>query len=103
MILKLGMDHQGLKVYRVYINDDFGLNLTNFTARSSLVCLYQTNSQVSVYRTIGPLVVIIAPKPYYYQNNTNIPVIFKCILRVNLIKFSIKVTYITQKVVCILT
>ena len=54
MILKLGMDHHGLKVYRVYINDDLGLTLKYFTARSSLV-IYQTNSQVSVYRTIGPL------------------------------------------------
>ena len=25
MILKLGMDHERLNVYRVYINDDFGL------------------------------------------------------------------------------
>ena len=39
MILKLGMDHQGLKVYEVYINDDPGLTLTYFTARSNLVKL----------------------------------------------------------------
>ena len=37
MILKLGMDHQGLKVYRIYIKDDPGLTLTYFTAKSSLV------------------------------------------------------------------
>ena len=37
MILKLGMWHQGLKVYKVYINDDPGLTLTYFTARSNLV------------------------------------------------------------------
>ena len=31
MILKLGMQHQGLKLYKVYINDDPGLTLTYFT------------------------------------------------------------------------
>ena len=37
MILKLGMQHQGLKLYKVYINSDPGLTLTYFTARSNLV------------------------------------------------------------------
>ena len=37
MILKLGMQHRGLKLYKVYINSDPGLTLTYFTARSSLV------------------------------------------------------------------
>ena len=37
MILKLGMDHQGRKVFKVYINDDPGLTLTYFTARLNLV------------------------------------------------------------------
>ena len=37
MILKLGMQHQRLKLYKVYINDDLGLTLTYFTARSNLV------------------------------------------------------------------
>ena len=40
----------------MYINDDPGLTLTYFTARSKLLIVLQTNSQVSVYRTIGPLV-----------------------------------------------
>ena len=31
MILKLGMYHLGLKLYKVYINDDPGLTLTYFT------------------------------------------------------------------------
>ena len=35
MILKLGLQHHGLKLYKVYINDDPGL--TYFTARSNLV------------------------------------------------------------------
>ena len=33
MILKLGMQHWGLKFYKVYINGDPGLTLTYFTAR----------------------------------------------------------------------
>ena len=37
MILKLGMKHQGLKLYKVYINDDPGLTLTYFTTRSNSV------------------------------------------------------------------
>ena len=37
MILKLAMQHQGLKLYEVYINDDPGLTLTYFTARSNWV------------------------------------------------------------------
>ena len=37
MILKLGMEHWELKLYKVYINDDPGLTLTYFTARSNLV------------------------------------------------------------------
>ena len=56
MILKLGMDHQGLKVYKIYINDDPGLTMTYFTARSNLVKLAHCACQVSVYRNIGPLV-----------------------------------------------
>ena len=52
MILKLGMDHQGLKVYKVYINDDPGLTLT----WSKLLIVLQTNGQVTINRTIGPLI-----------------------------------------------
>ena len=37
MILKLGMYHCGLKLYKVYINDDPGFTLTYFTARSNWV------------------------------------------------------------------
>ena len=47
MILKLGMKHQGEEPYKVYINRDLGMTLTYFIYPSS---------QVSVYRTIGPLV-----------------------------------------------
>ena len=37
MILKLCMTDRALKLYQVYINDDPGLTLTYFTARSDLV------------------------------------------------------------------
>ena len=35
--LKLGMQHRGLKFYKAYINCDPGLTLTYITARSNLV------------------------------------------------------------------
>ena len=42
MILKLGMKHLGLKLYKVYINDDPGLTVTYFTARSYWVtCMFE--------------------------------------------------------------
>ena len=37
MIMKLGKDHQELKVYEVYINDIPGLTLTYFSARANFV------------------------------------------------------------------
>ena len=49
--LELSMDHQGLKVYKGYINDDPGLTLTYFTAISYLVkiayCAISTVSHFS--------------------------------------------------------
>ena len=42
MILKRGMSHWGLKLYTVYINDDPGLTLTYFIARSNWVpCTFE--------------------------------------------------------------
>ena len=42
MILKLGMYHLGIKLYKVYLNDDPGLTLTYFTARSNWVtCTFE--------------------------------------------------------------
>ena len=42
MILKLGMQHQGLKLYKVYVNDDPGLTWTDFMARSNwVVCGFE--------------------------------------------------------------
>ena len=46
MIMKLGMEQYELKFNKVYINDDPELTLTHSRPRY----------QVSVYRTIGPLV-----------------------------------------------
>ena len=37
MILKLGMDHWVHKVYKVYINDNPGLTMMFFKAKSNLV------------------------------------------------------------------
>ena len=37
MILKLGMWYRGLKLYKIYINDDPGLTLSYFTAKSNWV------------------------------------------------------------------
>ena len=37
MILKLGMQHQELKLYKAYINDDPGLIMPYFTSRSNWV------------------------------------------------------------------
>ena len=37
MILKLGMKHRGLKLYKVCINDDPGLTLAYFMARLNWV------------------------------------------------------------------
>ena len=62
--MKLGMEHNVLKLYKVYINDDPPppeLSLTYFTTMSNSAKLFCTYSrpryQVSVYRTIGPLVI----------------------------------------------
>ena len=42
MILKLDMLHRGLKLYKVYINDDPGLTLTYFTAMLNWVtCTFE--------------------------------------------------------------
>ena len=37
MILKLGIKHLGMELYKVYINHDPGMTLTYFTARSTWV------------------------------------------------------------------
>ena len=40
VILKLGMQHEGLELYKVYINDDHGLPLTYFMARSNVLTCF---------------------------------------------------------------
>ena len=42
MILKLGMQHQGRKIYKVCINGVSGLTLTFLTARSMGIQVYLT-------------------------------------------------------------
>ena len=54
------MEQYVLELCKVYINDDPELTLTHFKTVSNFVKLFCTYSssrcQVSVYRTIGPLV-----------------------------------------------
>ena len=47
--LVIGSEHQGLNVYKVYINDDPGLTLTYFRKGQiwSHICLYRENVFVS--------------------------------------------------------
>ena len=45
MILKLGMKHQGMEVYKIYINHDPGLTLPYFTARSTEVNFMHLNGE----------------------------------------------------------
>ena len=50
MILKFGMQQRGLKLYKVYINNDPGLTLTFFTARSNLViCTFEWGKQLQSF------------------------------------------------------
>ena len=61
MIVKLGMDRPGLKVFKVYIYAYLWKTLTYFKARSNFLkiayCAYtRPKSQVSVYMTIDYLV-----------------------------------------------
>ena len=37
MTLKLGIQHRGLRPYKVYLNDDHGVSLTYFKTRSNLL------------------------------------------------------------------
>ena len=62
------MDCWGLKFNKVYVNDDPGLTMTYFKARSNLVkiayCAYtRPICQVSIYRTISPLVLCVLSGP----------------------------------------
>ena len=63
MFLKLGMKHQGEELYKVYKSHDPRLTFTYFMARSVEVAY--PRSQVSVYRTIGPLVYFLRPRTLY--------------------------------------
>ena len=53
MIWKLGMLHQGLKLYNVNINDDPGLTSTYFTTRSNLVAsMFEWGKVLPCYEVI---------------------------------------------------
>ena len=48
MIFKLGKYHWGLKLYKMYINDDPGLTLTYFTTRSNWVaCTFEWRKTIT--------------------------------------------------------
>ena len=52
---RLDVKHRWLKYSNVYVNHDPVMTLTKFMARTTWVA----KSQVSVYRTIGPLVISV--------------------------------------------
>ena len=55
MTLKLGMQHWVLKYYQVCLNDDPGLTLIYFTARSNLVpyaCVWEKGKTIDISETI---------------------------------------------------
>ena len=59
-LMIFNMQHQEIKLYKVYINDDPGLTMDYFTASKISNCAYtRLGCQVSVYRTIGPLVILL--------------------------------------------
>ena len=63
MIWKLGMLHQGLKLYKANINDDPGLTLTYFTTRSNLVAyMFETKLFIEKIYSSG----LSAPTPGLY-------------------------------------
>ena len=53
MIMKLGMHHQGLKLYKVYINDDPGLTMTHFMARSNWVAYIYIRIEKTVIKSLN--------------------------------------------------
>ena len=63
MIMKLGLEQYVLKLYKSYINDDPEFILThlrNVKFGETFCCTYnRPRYQVSVYRTIGPLVSLL--------------------------------------------
>ena len=70
MLLKLCLKLQRMELYKVCINHDPGMTLTYFMARSAEVAC--PRSQVSVYRTIGPLVYFVWSKVHIIQVLTTI-------------------------------
>ena len=56
LIMKLGMGHYVIKLYKVYIDDDPELTMTYFTTMTNLAKLSRLCYQVSVYKTTGPMI-----------------------------------------------
>ena len=49
MILKLGMKHQAMEFYKVYINHDLGMTLIYFMARSTVAYTFEWGNLVKCY------------------------------------------------------
>ena len=59
MTLKLGIQHQVLEYYQIHSNDDPGLTLTYFTARSNLVpyaFVWEKGKTMDFSETLEPVV-----------------------------------------------
>ena len=52
MILKLGMQHHGLNLYKVCVNGNPGLTFTHFTSRSELVACAVKCEKLNCYKVI---------------------------------------------------
>ena len=75
MILKLGIEHQGLNVYKVCINDDPWLTLTYLTTMSNFAkftfcAVSRTRYQIRINRIIGPLFFSFDTGMVYSNNST---------------------------------
>ena len=85
MILKLSMQHRGLRLYKVDINEDHGMTLTYFTARSNLARyafesrnLLNVFLQIWIFSSLELSIYSILMLRHYCQLST----IFKHLLRI---------------------
>ena len=79
MILKLDMKHQGMELYKVYINHDPGMTLTYFTAchLKGKICIKLANGLnfYDLKKTLTPGVILTLPWGYiwaYYDSSIGI-------------------------------
>ena len=53
MILKLGMKHQAMELYKVCINDDPGMTLTFFYGKVNCGCEMSRRGYIYIYQVSG--------------------------------------------------